>query len=291
MNTGFGAGKEPGETLKSCVSWYDYGARMYDPALGRFHTQDPALELYYDWTPYNYVGNNPIRRTDPTGMIWADTIAANDLKNAAQQRINQYEKSNSRLDKKMAKASEKGNDRRYSNLSERKGRNNTAINELGASIDQIDAMGADQNHTFEFQQVSGEGAHYVTQASNGNIVIQHSSTEMQLHETRHAFQYMTDKGNNWRWDSQGRLAPSGGYNSMVNWGLSEQSAYRVQYAYSSSSMPNSSLGRPSTIYGVTYNWVGGINSIYQKFMPYMNQHEKIRIMQQKAARRKFLNTL
>ena len=88
-----------------------------------------------------------------------------------------------------------------------------------------------------------------------------------------------------------RLAPSGGYNSMVNWGLSEQSAYRVQYAYNSSSMPNSSFGRPSTIYDVTYNWVGGINSIYQKFMPYMNQHEKIRIMQQKAARRKFFNSL
>jgi uncharacterized protein RhaS with RHS repeats len=52
------------------VSWYDYGARFYDPALGRFATQDPHAENYFDWTPYNYVANNPMLLTDPTGMDW-----------------------------------------------------------------------------------------------------------------------------------------------------------------------------------------------------------------------------
>jgi hypothetical protein len=27
-------------------------------------------ENYYDWSPYNYVGSNPVIRTDPTGMDW-----------------------------------------------------------------------------------------------------------------------------------------------------------------------------------------------------------------------------
>ena len=47
-----------------------YEARFYDPALARFTTIDPHAENYLDWTPYNYVGNNPIILFDPDGMDW-----------------------------------------------------------------------------------------------------------------------------------------------------------------------------------------------------------------------------
>ncbi len=50
------------------LDWYDYGARMYDPALGRFTTQDPLAEDFNSWTPYHFVHNNPINFIDPTGM-------------------------------------------------------------------------------------------------------------------------------------------------------------------------------------------------------------------------------
>jgi RHS repeat-associated protein len=49
------------------LDWYDYGARMYDAAIGRFFTQDRFAEKYYGLTSYNYTANNPIGMVDING--------------------------------------------------------------------------------------------------------------------------------------------------------------------------------------------------------------------------------
>jgi len=53
---------------------YYYGARWYDPGLGRFLQADTILPVQQGtqgWDRYAYVNNNPVNGTDPTGtMLW-----------------------------------------------------------------------------------------------------------------------------------------------------------------------------------------------------------------------------
>lgn len=53
----------------SGLEMYDYGARFYDNQLGRWNVADPLSDDAYGESPYNYVGNNPLNYTDPTGMF------------------------------------------------------------------------------------------------------------------------------------------------------------------------------------------------------------------------------
>ena len=41
------------------LNWYDYGARMYDPVLGRFTSLDPLAEDNSSISTYAYCNNNP----------------------------------------------------------------------------------------------------------------------------------------------------------------------------------------------------------------------------------------
>lgn len=59
------------------LNMYDYGARNYDPALGRWMNIDPKAEKYFNHSPYTYVLNNPVFCIDPNGMEVDVTNLAN----------------------------------------------------------------------------------------------------------------------------------------------------------------------------------------------------------------------
>ncbi|CAM1344617.1 DUF6443 domain-containing protein [Tenacibaculum amylolyticum] len=59
-------GKELNEELG--LEWHDFGARNYDPTLGRWMNIDPLAEEFESYSPYNSMMNNPINFIDPDGM-------------------------------------------------------------------------------------------------------------------------------------------------------------------------------------------------------------------------------
>ena len=75
-------GKELHEEMD--LKLYGYGARYYDPCLGRFVSVDPLAEKFPYVTTYNYAENEPIKNIDLWGLQALPNNAINELKSLFQ---------------------------------------------------------------------------------------------------------------------------------------------------------------------------------------------------------------
>lgn len=51
-----------------------FGARYYNPKWSVWLSVDPEFAKFPNWTPYRYCFNNPLRYTDPNGMLENDDV-------------------------------------------------------------------------------------------------------------------------------------------------------------------------------------------------------------------------
>lgn len=65
---GFNGKENDKETVGTGDGTQDYGARIYNPALGRFFSVDPITRAYPELTPYQFASNMPILAIDLDGL-------------------------------------------------------------------------------------------------------------------------------------------------------------------------------------------------------------------------------
>jgi RHS repeat-associated protein len=229
-------GKELQEDFN--LNWYDYGARMYDPALGRWHCVDPKAEKYLPYSPYAYVGNNPIKRTDPNGMEWADKKAEREAERMKRQTVKknqQLANQNQKLATKHTNATVNGKTAKADRLSNRMANNEARQNTNDQTIAAIDIIGDVKGIKFEFGNTftsvdNGDGTITKTatlaRKENGTYVINNSgSLGNKVHETIHGKQV-----------AEGKFTLYLG-SDLISWGAkgvtkvgNETEAYKAQYA-------------------------------------------------------------
>lgn len=60
-------GMERDDEVKGVGNSYDFGARIYDPRIGRWLAKDPRMAKQPAWSPYKAFLDNPIVFVDPNG--------------------------------------------------------------------------------------------------------------------------------------------------------------------------------------------------------------------------------
>jgi RHS repeat-associated protein len=250
------------------LNMYDYSARWKPDWY--FTTVDPLAEKYYSISPYVYCGNNPIIRTDPTGMIWEDEEEAKKLKRNIQDRQASL---NQTIGNNLSKMFEGGlSEKELNKLVAETSDALASIKNLGQAIDDINRLGFDQENVYAFNNISG-GQHNVRKdGSDGKIYIETSSDAISIHEITHVRQSLTSSGG-LRFDPDGRLYNAGG--SERGQAMMEVESYRMQYSYDKS-FPGNTKGKG--LNGIDIHSVGNIRDngipVYPNIYNYSNKLNK-----------------
>ena len=100
------------EQFRFGTPYIDYGARQYDPVLGRWFASDPLSEKYYGISPYAFCAGNPVKYLDSDGRYFDD-----DNEKKVQRDERKLERRSLKLSKKAERLDKQGKDSR--NVKER----------------------------------------------------------------------------------------------------------------------------------------------------------------------------
>lgn len=197
----------------SGLEWLDFGARNYDPQIGRWFGIDALAEKFMSYSPYAYVGNNPINMYDPNGMDWAnsnDEETARGLTSQLTSRRDDLNKQLDKLNKKLDKAknatykSEEKKNEAIAKIEGQISETTSMISDVTSSINEIAEMGSTKDMTFTFNDLGsdkGSGFLSTRKEKDGKVVTVINYTYSndpnnpndiganQVHELTHAFQF------------------------------------------------------------------------------------------------------
>jgi RHS repeat-associated protein len=187
--------------ITASLNWLDYGARFYDPQIGRWTTPDPLAEKYFHATPFNYVENNPVSRIDPDGRYWnsqADEDIANKQIDALWKRSEDLRNQEKKLNKQIANLkndknlSEKERNEQIASLSGQLNDVKDMNSAVQQSYNEMFSMAFNQDIAFTFHQVNGNIAEleHGTNAKGDLLITVNNvgSFESKTHELTHAYQ-------------------------------------------------------------------------------------------------------
>ena len=237
---------------------YDFSARTFDPQIGRLFQIDPLSEVSRRWTPYVYSGNNPIRYTDPDGMVWGEPEKDGNIARRLQERIAErlkdengsLEKANKKIADITSKIDKEGSskklDKQLQNAKDDAANATSMISELTASSNELTEMGsADTKQVFTFKEMAeGEEVGGTSlDSKTGVITMSVGKDGNAVHEAAHGY------------DLYKHRMPSNQLDREIN-------PYKRQYSFdpiSFNSTVPSNWGNVNSLSGIINSWVFGIH--------------------------------